>query len=201
MLSTWDSASQSTARSSGGPWLIKSRAADQSDGSPMAACPKGSGYRRSPFRSSRRVPQHRPRRTQDADQRGFGCPRKSIVAPWSASLAELIFGTSTECAVGGSLRRSARSPQPRGADERSHNLLAACDSALAETDHSSFVEHELDFHAAIVAHLRSEPIPASSHMSLRNYASSTANWRPTMPAVRLMLCSRNSDSVRSCRGR
>jgi DNA-binding GntR family transcriptional regulator len=42
--------------------------------------------------------------------------------------------------------------------ERTHNLLSACGRALAETDYSSFVEHELDFHAAIVAHLCSERI-------------------------------------------
>jgi DNA-binding GntR family transcriptional regulator len=50
---------------------------------------------------------------------------------------------------------SSASPELK---ERSHNLLSACGRALAETDYSSFVEHELDFHAAIVAHLCSERI-------------------------------------------
>lgn len=47
---------------------------------------------------------------------------------------------------------------PAELHERTHNLLSACGRALAETDYSSFVEHELDFHAAIVAHLCSERI-------------------------------------------
>jgi DNA-binding GntR family transcriptional regulator len=50
------------------------------------------------------------------------------------------------------------SSAPPDLKERSHNLLSACGRALAETDYSSFVEHELDFHAAIVAHLCSERI-------------------------------------------
>ncbi len=42
--------------------------------------------------------------------------------------------------------------------DRSHEALDACAKALAYEDYSSFVEHELDFHAAIVAHLRSKRI-------------------------------------------
>jgi DNA-binding GntR family transcriptional regulator len=41
---------------------------------------------------------------------------------------------------------------------RSHRDLDACASALDDQDYSSFVEHELGFHATIVAHLQSERI-------------------------------------------
>jgi DNA-binding GntR family transcriptional regulator len=47
---------------------------------------------------------------------------------------------------------------PSDLRERSHDALDSCGRALADEDYSSFVEHELDFHAAIVAHLRSDRI-------------------------------------------
>jgi DNA-binding GntR family transcriptional regulator len=47
---------------------------------------------------------------------------------------------------------------PEELRRRSHDALAACEAALEEANYSSFVEHELSFHAAIVAHLRSERI-------------------------------------------
>ena len=50
------------------------------------------------------------------------------------------------------------SAAPAELHQHSHEALNACGSALAEEDYSSFVEHELDFHATIVAHLQSKRI-------------------------------------------
>ncbi len=47
---------------------------------------------------------------------------------------------------------------PANLHKRSHNALDACERALAAEDYSSFVEHELGFHATIVEHLQSERI-------------------------------------------
>ena len=44
---------------------------------------------------------------------------------------------------------------PAAVRAQTHGALEACASALDRADYGSFVEHELDFHAALVAHLGS----------------------------------------------
>lgn len=45
---------------------------------------------------------------------------------------------------------------PAELHRRAHDAIDACSTALRDGNYSSFVEHELGFHAAIVAHLQSE---------------------------------------------
>lgn len=50
---------------------------------------------------------------------------------------------------------AAVSIAPEDVRERARGALKACAAALAHGDYGDFVEHELEFHAALVSHLRS----------------------------------------------